>query len=176
MDTLEKTTYYIFLLASQTELVTIFTMDQTTITQQLEQRLRKKNLRPTKARMLILELFQKPEINHLSCEEVVKTLLKQNKSIGQATLYQNVNLLAEEGVLTRFTGPEGMLLHDAILSHHHHIICKQCGNIMDILIEGHCDNLKPYALHPVDDITGWKIDDVILEFYGTCPPCTKSKL
>lgn len=121
--------------------------------------------------MMILELFQNPSINHLSCEEVVKTLMKHDKSIGQATLYQNVNLLADEGILTRFTGPEGLLLHDATQNHHHHIVCKKCGTIIDILIEGHCDNLKPYPLHENDDISDWEINHVMLEFYGTCPDC-----
>ena len=137
----------------------------------LEKRLRGKNLRPTKARMKILELFQTADVNHLTCEEVVKTLLRHDQSIGQATLYQNVNLLADAGVLTRYTGPEGMLLHDARPEHHHHIICRQCGNIKDILIEGHCDNLKPYPLSESDSIDGWEVSDVVLEFYGTCPDC-----
>ncbi|MBN2527785.1 MAG: transcriptional repressor [Deltaproteobacteria bacterium] len=121
--------------------------------------------------MRILELFQSPEINHLTCEKVVKTLLREDASIGQATLYQNVNLLADEGILTRYTGPEGMLLHDAMPEHHHHIVCRQCGNIMDILIEGHCENLKPYPLSSELDMSNWKVDDVVLEFYGTCPDC-----
>ena len=137
----------------------------------LEKRLRDKNLRPTKARIRILELFQSPDINHLTCEEVVKTLLKTDQSIGQATLYQNVNLLADAGVLTRYTGPEGMLLHDAIPEHHHHIVCRECGNITDILIEGHCENLKPYAFHEGEDISKWQVNDVVLEFYGTCSDC-----
>ncbi|MBN2715327.1 MAG: transcriptional repressor [Deltaproteobacteria bacterium] len=137
----------------------------------LEKRLRDKNLRPTKARIRILELFETPGINHLTCEDVVKTLLKKDSSIGQATLYQNVNLLADAGVLTRYTGPEGMLLHNAKSVHHHHIVCRQCGDIMDILIEGHCENLKPYALDEQDDISGWQVNNVVLEFYGTCPVC-----
>ena len=118
-----------------------------------------------------MELLQSPEINHLTCEEVVKTLLKEDSSIGQATLYQNVNILADAGILTRYTGPEGMLLHNTIPEHHHHIICKICGNIMDILIEGHCENLKPYPFHPEQQMSGWEVSDVMLEFYGLCPDC-----
>ena len=139
--------------------------------EKFERRLRNKNLRPTRARMMILELFQSPGINHLTCEDVVKTLLKKDTSVGQATLYQNVNILADEGILTRFAGPEGMLLHDNCDEHHHHIICSKCGNITDILIEGHCENLKPYALNETEDISQWKVNHVALEFYGTCPDC-----
>lgn len=143
-----------------------------TNTEALEQRLREKNLRPTKARIMILELFQTPGINHLSCEDVVKTLLKKDASVGQATLYQNVNLLADAKLLTRFTGPDGMLLHDSKQEHHHHLVCTTCGNIMDILIEGHCDNLKPYPFSSTDDISQWKVNQVFVEFYGICPDCS----
>lgn len=161
----------IIFLAFNTGLVKICSMESINRVQ-LEKRLRDRNLRPTKARLSILALFQSPDINHLTCEEVVKTLLKKDSSLGQATLYQNVNILAESGVLTRYTGPDGMLLHEALQEHHHHIICKECGNIMDILIEGHCDNLKPYPFHSTEQMTGWEVRDVMLEFYGLCPDCT----
>jgi Fe2+ or Zn2+ uptake regulation protein len=138
----------------------------------LAEHIRNAGLRPTRARIAILKSYS-PGINHQSCEQIVKKLISSSTH-GQATVYQNVKILAEYGLLKAFKGPHGMLFHNAMGEHHHHLVCKKCGTIADVLVEGHCENLSPYAKDPGQPIDSWQIDNRSVEFFGVCPECSRS--
>jgi Fe2+ or Zn2+ uptake regulation protein len=136
----------------------------------LYQDIKEAGIRPTKARIAILELFNNKKINHLSCEQIVKEL-KTSTPLGQATIYQNVKILADNGLLSPFKGPEGMLYQRANQMHHHHLICRKCGTIEDVLVKGHCDALIPKAIDQQSQIDNWAIENRTVEFFGYCPQC-----
>lgn len=88
-------------------------------------------------------------------------------SIGRATVYRTLEILAAVDVLTRIIQPDG---HPAYicdsLGHRHHLVCSTCGTAV------------AFTKCPVDDLvrvltsdTEFKIHDHLLEVFGICPTC-----
>ena len=88
-------------------------------------------------------------------------------SIGRATVYRTLEILAAVDVLTRIIQPDG---HPAYvcdsLGHRHHLVCSTCGTAV------------AFTKCPVDDLvrvltsdTEFQIHDHLLEVFGICPTC-----
>lgn len=139
---------------------------------QLRELLRQHGLRPTRARCLLLELLSLPN-NHLSTEEIVRTLAGQGHRVGTATLYQNLDKLVQAGLLLRFTGPDGLARYDFNLTPHSHLICRRCRRVQDIDTNTLFNRrfLPPLCHHTGKPVSDWQIDDVQLELKGLCPAC-----
>jgi Fur family ferric uptake transcriptional regulator len=54
--------------------------------------------------------------------------------------------------------------------HHHHIICKACGNVVEL---NFCD-ISDWS-KKVSESTGYQVIDHQLNFYGICKDCKTSK-
>lgn len=88
-------------------------------------------------------------------------------TIGRATVYRTLEILAAIDVLTRLIQPDG---HPAYISdslgHRHHLVCSMCGTAV------------AFTRCPVDELvqaltndTEFQIHDHLLEVFGVCPPC-----
>jgi len=88
-------------------------------------------------------------------------------TIGRATIYRTLEILASVDVLTRLIQPDG---HPAYicdsLGHRHHIVCSGCGTAV------------AFTFCPVEDLvpaltrdTSFQIHDHLLEVFGVCPSC-----
>ncbi len=88
-------------------------------------------------------------------------------TIGRATIYRTLEILASLDVLTRLIQPDG---HPAYicdsLGHRHHIVCSGCGTAV------------AFTYCPVEDLapslakqTAFEIHDHLLEVFGVCPSC-----
>lgn len=144
--------------------------------QQLGDILRDHGLRPTKARCLLLKLLSRKD-NHLSTDEIIRALARQGEKVGTATLYQNLDRLAQHGVLARFAGPDGLMRYDSNLSPHYHLICRRCNRIQDIGIDMGLEHrmLQPVSHHTGAAITDWQIDGAHVELRGVCSGCLSGK-
>jgi Fur family peroxide stress response transcriptional regulator len=139
--------------------------------QQLTQMLRERGLRPTKARCLILALLTEHN-GHLSTEDILQTLRERGHKVSTATLYQNLNKLANGGLLTRFSGPDGLMRFDANLIPHHHLICVRCGRIVDMKVnDAQLLQLRPVCFQTGEPLSDWQLQGVRLELKGVCPAC-----
>lgn len=137
--------------------------------------LREKGLRPTIARRQILTLLLE-DVNHLSADEILEALRRNGFSVSSATIYQNLATLAETGLITRFTGEDGLMRYDSNLSPHHHIICTRCGKVMDVHIDKPGETeVQPGVCLDGEAPAGWKIDGVQMELRGICPECRREK-
>ncbi len=94
--------------------------------------LAERNLRITSRRTIILEAFLKEE-GHFTAEELYKKVVKINSSIGIATVYRTLKLFQEAGLarMSQFGKGEARYEHSYLHGHHDHLICKQCGIIME---------------------------------------------
>jgi Fe2+ or Zn2+ uptake regulation protein len=128
-------------------------------------------LRPTYARRLVLSLLGEKN-DHPNTDGILQALRDKGYPVSTATLYQNLNKLVEVGLLIRLTDTNGLMRFDANLAPHHHLICKQCANMIDVNI-----NDKPILKHsPVDFQSGnilsdWDIHFSHVELKGICPDC-----
>ena len=58
--------------------------------------------RNTKQKEIILDILSKKEnMFHPTAQDLVKLVLDANPTIGQATVYRNINKLVEEGILLK---------------------------------------------------------------------------
>ena len=85
-------------------------------------------LKATMPRLLILELFEKSAVRHLSAEDVYKVLLKDGTDTGLATVYRVLTQFEQAGLLVRHYFESGKAVYELNQGgHHDHLVCMQCG-------------------------------------------------
>jgi len=138
------------------------------LTKQIENR----GLRATEARCRILELLYDTH-EHYTPEEMLDALRERGKPLSIATLYQNLQKLSEAGIIARFVGPDGHTRYDVNTKPHHHLVCKICGRMVDVGVEGPLDELRPVALFEEEqkEVAAWRVEETHLELHGVCPEC-----
>lgn len=125
--------------------------------------LKEKGYRPTEKRKEILT-YLSHQNKYISVKEVIDFLKKDNPGLSYETVYKNLALFAEFGILeeTELDGEKRYQLRCDTDHHHHHLICLKCGKSRTI------ENCPMGELPKVDgfDITGHKF-----EIYGYCREC-----
>ena len=133
----------------------------------LNEHMTKKGLRSTDQRRLIVETFFRSP-NHVSIEELLADVRREDPKVGYATVYRTLKLLAECGVANERKFGDGLTRYELAdeSSHHDHLICVECGSI----VEFEEDRIE--ALQ--EDIAtryGYALRSHKHELYGTCPKC-----
>ncbi len=124
--------------------------------------------RVTKQRKYILD-YLKSVKTHPSAEMVYKKIIKKEPKITLATVYRNLNLLAEQGTIIKLE-INGEYRYDADMNFHQHLVCKKCGEIKDIFQE----EISKYALNKVKT-NNFKTTSIKIIFEGICDSCEKEK-
>ncbi|MDW8060406.1 MAG: transcriptional repressor [Thermomicrobium sp.] len=127
--------------------------------------------RVTAPRRAIVE-FVLAQRQSFSAEEVFRSLRRHQPTIGRATVFRTLDLLAELGVVERVHHPSGV--HRYVLSgdgHRHHVVCIRCGAVAEF---AGC-NLDA-VLARVADQTRFRILDHWLELSGLCQDCQREPL
>lgn len=105
----------------------------------------------------------------LSAQELHRKLEDRGEHIGLATVYRQLNALAEAGradtvrldgqQLFRLCGDDG---------HHHHLVCTNCGKTVEI------ESPSESWLKGISDKYGFTIERHTLEVFGLCEDCRKA--
>jgi len=74
-------------------------------------------------------------LDHPSAEEVFRSVSEKYPSISKATVYRNLNQMAECGEILRLTITESADHYDLRCTPHYHAHCKSCEKIIDIFPE-----------------------------------------
>ena len=117
--------------------------------------------RLTNQRIKILE-YLKSTKEHPGAEKVYINVKKNLTAITLATVYRNLNLLADRGEILRLE-VNGEYRYDADRSSHQHMICRTCGKIMDIYEDVDIKKLLRNV-----KLSNFNVDCVTVEIYGTC--------
>lgn len=132
--------------------------------------LRKKGHRITPQRETILQLFYElPEGMHLSAEELLIKLEEANIKVSLATLYRTLKLLSSIGLLRELDFAEDHKHYELFRgksSYHHHIICVNCNNTIEIQ-----DNTLYQLGEKLSKENGIKLIDVQFKLFGVCQKC-----
>ena len=121
--------------------------------------------RSTKQRQAILAVFADDHV-HLSADEVYLKVRSTQPNISLGTVYRNLDRLTKQGFLTQFTLADGSRKYEKNTSHHHHLVCIDCGetkNIPGCPLERHIENCSKE--------NAYQIVRHSLEIYGYCPNC-----
>ncbi len=120
--------------------------------------------RNTRQRRLVLDAVQE-SCSHPTADEIYLAVREQDEHVSRGTVYRNLNLLAEEGVILSIKAPGGSRF-DRRVEPHAHAICTTCGNVIDVPIDTDAD-LDTTASAK----TGWAITSHYTIFEGLCPAC-----
>jgi len=94
--------------------------------------LAKQGYRLTPQRLMILAAIENSE-NHISAEEIYAQVTARYPSVNISTVYRTLELLTQLGLVTETDLGEGRVrYHPAEKGHHHHLVCRQCGAIIDL--------------------------------------------
>ncbi len=142
---------------------------------QWQHRLRRQGARWTVPRRAILELLSRTS-KHLSAKEVYGSLHRTNPGLGLTTVYRTLDLLVRMGLLNKLSFGSGESRYEFRSTdeetHHHHLICMQCGKIIDYT--DFVDEEQELVKKIEDSLAkkhGFKINDHHIEFLGLCPEC-----
>lgn len=128
----------------------------------------------TKQRKAILEIFLENEDKHMTAEEVHRYIVVNNPEIGLATVYRNVQLLSELNILNELILDDGFTRYELILnkenSRHHHLICNNCGKIIEVQ-----EDLMESIEKILDKNYDFLVSDHQAKFFGFCKKCREEE-
>jgi Fur family ferric uptake transcriptional regulator len=131
----------------------------------LESYMLKKGLRSTSQRRVIVDAFLAGP-PHVTIEELLADVRRHDRGIGYATVYRTLKLLTEAGVASERRFGDGLSryeLADDESTHHDHIICEDCGHILEFE-EPRIEKLQD----EVAERLRFRITSHKLELYGRC--------
>lgn len=126
-------------------------------------------LAATHQRRVLFEVIQSME-GHPSPEEVYTRMRRRIPSISLATVYKNLHLFIESGMLREVSLHHGSLRIEMNRKAHHHLVCRACKSITDLEEEDFQLALKHRQFSPA-----FKVERYSVEVLGLCSNCqTKS--
>ncbi len=133
----------------------------------LEQ-LKMTGVRMTPQRHAILSFLMESK-SHPTADEIYKALSPDYPSMSVATIYNNLRLFVEAGLVRELTYGDASSRFDADLSDHYHAICKCCGDIVDF---GYPPLLEVERVASKE--TGFVVQGHRMEIYGICTRCNST--
>jgi Fur family ferric uptake transcriptional regulator len=129
--------------------------------------LRQERYKLTPQRRAVLKVIVLSK-SHLTPRAIYNRACQEHPNIGLVTVYRTMNILHKLGFIceVRGEGNHQAYLFRRIPHHHHHLVCVDCGAVIDFTDCG-LDNLE----HRLSRETGFLIQEHILEFHGLCPKC-----
>ena len=103
---------------------------------------------------------------HQSPENVYDEVRRRTPSISLATVYKNLRLFVEHGLLREVSPHASTLLVEGNLEPHHHLVCTRCKSVQDI--EGDFINLKRLSRQAP---RGFDLSQPLVEVFGFCRRC-----
>jgi len=128
--------------------------------------LRDRGLRYSRPREAILA-FMAEEPRHVSAESLYQALRDRGEDLSLSTVYLNLGVLVEAGLLREFKGVSGESLYDASVDPHYHLICRETGEVVDVpmpIVDGVA--LASFLKDYVERITGWQVEEAHLSLRG----------
>ncbi len=107
--------------------------------------------------------------NHPTADDVYNHVEKSYPNISKATVYRNLNSLAEDGMILKIQVPDAADRFDHVLEKHYHIKCMKCQEFSDLDLD---------YMYELDDkvalLTNYKILSHDVAFKGICQKCVNN--
>ena len=122
--------------------------------------------RLTPQRMLVLRAVEE-SCGHVSVDEIFAHVRARYPRVSLSTIYRTLDLLEQLGLVTKSDlGAGRVQYHRADEARHHHLVCQQCGTIIDLAEE---------ELAPLWDSIlsryGFAVQQRHIGFFGCCARC-----
>lgn len=123
--------------------------------------------RSSRPRRLVRDALDEAEA-FVSAQQVFDEIRTSGEKVGLSTVYRNLQAMAEAGELDVLRTGEGEALYRRCgPRHHHHLVCRQCGNTVEV--EGPAVErwaAAAAAEHGFVDVTH------SVELFGLCSECS----
>lgn len=123
--------------------------------------------RMTKQRQAVLDELTRVN-DFRSAQQIFEDLRTNGQHVGLATVYRSLQGLAEDGRIDALRSSEGESLYRICTSnsHHHHLVCRECG---------HAEEIEQSQIEAwVTSVArghGFANVEHSLELFGTCVSC-----
>ena len=128
-----------------------------------------KSKRTTRQRQVVLNGVK--ELAHPTADEVYEYIRKELPRTSLATVYRNLEVLAEDGLISRLEPDRLPRRYDREIVTHLHMTCIRCGTIENIPDELSGDTFASLE-QAVGKLTKYGIFGHRLEFIGLCFKCS----
>ena len=137
-------------------------------TSSIIERLREQGYRLTPQRAMILSIIEESD-RHISAEEIYAQVAARYPQVNISTVYRTLELLKQLGLIYETDLGEGRVrYHPEDKGHHHHLVCQNCGAIIDI-DESALAGLKDVLLDQYD----FNAQLRHVAIFGLCGNCRK---
>lgn len=129
--------------------------------------LKMSGVRITPQRHAILAYLME-SMTHPTADEIYRALEPTFPSMSVATVYNNLKMFIEAGLVRELTYGDSSSRFDANVSDHYHAICERCGKIADFAMPSLGEVEQRAA-----ERTGYHVHGHRMEVYGVCQECAK---
>ena len=130
--------------------------------------LRSRGFRVTPQRMAVLHVLQSSR-SHLSPAQIYKRARQTLPGLTETTVYRTLDFLARNRLAWPARTDKGHLAYELAGSRHHHLICSQCGDELEV---EHALLKNLYA--KLEAASGYRLSEDHLTLFGLCPGCQKA--
>ena len=127
------------------------------------------SLRMTPSRKAILAVLGQKRW-HPTAEEVLQEVRRALPGVGLATVYRNLEVLREQGLIRIVTKGRDKRRYDAVVERHYHVRCVQCGRVEDVDLSE-----REWIEDEAARASGFEITNHELMFLGTCGDCARAR-
>jgi len=130
--------------------------------------LKRNELKATFQRMNILEVIEKN--GHMSVEDIYEEVIKVHTSLSLATIYKNIILMMEKGVLVEVPIAGKKPKYELTKVDHIHLVCIECGDVSDKPCVEETDKL----FHELTEKEHFELNMRQVNLYGVCASCQEA--
>ena len=127
----------------------------------------KNNISITNPRILVLEALMESH-NPQTIDDLQERL---GNKVAISTLYRVLNDLKKIKILHEFTSPDNSTVVELILedhSHHHHLFCSDCGEVIDVELSDEFEKMLLKEIESIQKKFNFEINDHRVEMFGLC--------
>lgn len=101
---------------------------------------------------------------HPTVDEIFTSLSPAMPTLSRTTVYNTLNLFYTNNALLKLTIDESNTRYDGYTNLHGHLLCTECGRVVDVEVGGELFDL-------IGSPSGVEVDEVQLFYRGRCHDC-----
>ena len=105
----------------------------------------------------------------------IPEILPLTPQVPQSSVYRTLTVLEEAGAVSRLTMGSNHAyfeLSEQLGHHHHHLVCRACGSIVDIDLDPEIEQAVEAELNRSALLHGLRIDEHSIDAFGYCAHCS----
>ncbi len=131
----------------------------------LNERLRLEGLSTTAQRLAVFHAVS--SMPHATADAIIGAVTSAIGTVSRQAVYDTLHLFVDHGLIRRIQPTGSVALYeDRIGDNHHHVVCRECGFVIDVdCAVGDTPCLTAADAH------GFVIDEAEVAYWGICPTC-----